>query len=257
MIYREHRKSHRLSFFERIYIALFGYPALGLHVRLKAIIPLLKLVDSPSKILDAGCGNGVFTFTLARLFDNSKVLGIDIENELIKNNRVIAERLKLHNCEFVCMDVFNISPDSNFDLIVSTDNLEHLENDRDLLALFNRVLRSEGHLILHVPHITRPVFWWKRQNFIEIEGHVRPGYAKKQIEKMLQETGFTVQMLKYNFNSFETFFNDISFLVTKGREENKVMYAMVFPILLLLTKLFSWWPVGTGSGIVIQARKSV
>ena len=115
----------------------------------------------------------------------------------------------------------------------------------------------EGHFILHVPHITRQVFWWKRQNFMEIEGHVRPGYTKIQIEEMLQEAGFTIHISRYNYNSFETLLNDISFLITKGREKRKEIYALIFPFLLLLTKLFHWWPEGTGSGIVIQAHKRV
>lgn len=257
MIGREHRKNPRLNFLERWYIHLFGYPALGLHIRAKAILPLLKSANNPLCILDAGCGNGALTFAMARYFRNACVTGIDTENSLIENNNCIAENLELNNCIFKCMNVFDISHESNYDLILSTDNLEHVENDRELLILFNKALKPGGNLILHTPHITRYVFGWKRQNFMEIEGHVRPGYLKEKIEEMLHETGFDINVSKYNYNSFETLFNDISFLITKGREKNREVYALVFPFLLLLTKIVYWWPVGTGSGLVIQARKKI
>jgi hypothetical protein len=90
---------------------------------------------------------------------------------------------------------------------------------------------------------------------MEIEGHVRPGYSKVKVEKMLDETGFTVKTINYNYNSFETMFNDISFLITGGREKNKIIYAVIFPFLLFAAKIFSWWPVGVGSGLVIKAQK--
>jgi len=255
MIGSEHRKNPSFTFFEKAYIAFFGYPALGLHIRAKAIIPLIKQCREPENILDAGCGNGVFTFYLAQYFNNASVLGIDIENKKINNNKIIAQRLNLSNCSFNHMNVFDIAQESKFDLILSTDNLEHLENDKDLLNLFHKALTQEGILILHVPHTTRHVFGWKRQNFMEIEGHVRPGYGKEEIKKMLEETGFDLKTIKYNYNSFETLFNDISFLITGGREKNKAIYSVVFPFLLLASKIFSWWPAGIGSGIVIKAQK--
>ncbi len=87
MIGCEHRKNPNLNIFERIYISLFGYPALGLHVRAKAVMPLIRHIDSPFHILDAGCGNGAFTFALARFFKHASVTGIDTDSKTIQNNK--------------------------------------------------------------------------------------------------------------------------------------------------------------------------
>jgi hypothetical protein len=47
---------------QRWYIRLRGYPALGLRVRAKSILPLLRDVAAPRDVLDTGYGKGVFTF---------------------------------------------------------------------------------------------------------------------------------------------------------------------------------------------------
>jgi len=255
MIGREHSVNPKLGFLERKYINVFGYPALGLHVRAKAILPLLAGVKNPINVLDAGCGNGSLTFAMARLYRDASIAGIDMENALIQNNAAIAARLKLVNCSFMCKDVFDITLVNHYDLILSTDNLEHVQNDDGLLRLFHQALKNGGVLILHVPHVTRHIFGLSRPNFMEIEGHKRPGYTKNQLEEMLRNAGFTINISRYNYNSFETLFNDISFLITGGKEKNRHIYAVVFPFLLLLTKLFSWNPGRVGSGLVIKAEK--
>ena len=256
MIGKEHRKNPSLSVLARSYVSLFGYPALGLHVRAKAIIPLIRCLETPSSILDAGCGQGAFTFLCARRFKATSVLGIDIDKTMVYRNSIIAKRLGYSNCSFHCKNVFDMAPQQRFDCILSTDNLEHVENDRDLLTIFFNLLNRGGTLLLHVPHITRHVFCWTRQNFMDIEGHVRPGYTKNSIENLLRDTGFTIRDIQYNYNSFETLFNDISYYITKGREKNRTLYALVFPILLLATKLCAHPPVGMGSSLVIRARRN-
>jgi hypothetical protein len=90
-----------------------------------------------------------------------------------------------------------------------------------------------------------------------IEGHVRPGYYKNELEEKVSLAGLHIVKSSYSYNSFETLFNDVSCLITGGREKNRHLYAMLFPILLLLTKLARFWPVGVGSGIVVHARKPI
>ena len=143
-------------------------------------------------------------------------------------------------------------------MIIATDVLEHVENDRGLLLRFFAALRTEGWLVLHVPHITRHVLWWSRVNFTGIEGHVRPGYYLGDLRQMLIEVGFVVEKAFYNYNSLETLMNDISYLITGGHERRKLFYALCFPWLLL----GNWLANGKkcarkGSGLVLLAKRSL
>lgn len=257
MLGYEQSKNNRLSRFEKLYIRVFGYPALGLHIRFAAVLKYLKYVDSPEKILDAGCGSGVLSFEMAKLFRSALILGVDNRHNVVNENNDIAQKCDLENCNFINIDLFNLSGKGDFDLILSTDNLEHMDDDDRLLELFYSLLTQNGKIIIHVPNIKRNLFGWKRTNFMKIEGHVRPGYYKEELVSKLNKAGFELLYSSYSYNSFETLFNDISFLITGGREKNKYLYALLFPILLILTKLFKYWPTGIGSGLVILARKTV
>lgn len=241
---------------EGLYIRIFGYPAQGLHVRAKAVIPLIRRLGSPVSILDAGCGRGAFTFAAARCHPTAAVVGVDSDEALIAQNRSIAKRCGLHNVSFVCRDLRAIADMGPFDAIISTDCLEHVEDDDALLQTLARVLTPSGSVILHVPHRTRNLFGWSRPNFMGIEGHVRPGYVMPELVGKVRGAGLEVVSSGYNYNSWETLANDISYLITGGRERRKHLYALAFPFLLLMTRLFPWTPGKPGSAITLLAEKT-
>ena len=245
-----------LNQLERLYIRIFGYPALGLRVRARSILPVISRCAEPKTVLDAGCGKGIFTFALGRIFPQAEVLGIDASLDYMKRNKTIAETLGTKNIRFESRDLTQLDTRQEFDIILATDVLEHVENDRDLLRRFCRALKVNGQLVLHVPHITRHVLWWSRGNFTEIEGHVRPGYTLNGLKEMLVEASFEIERSFYNYNSVETLMNDISFLITGGHERRKQLYACCFPLLLFGSWLATGIRPRKGSGLVVLARRS-
>lgn len=83
-------------------------------------------------------------------------------------------------------------PDASFDLIVVADLLEHVENDRGLLAEVARCLAVGGRAILNVPRLKpwgllRPV---RRALGLtdEWHGHVHAGYDERSLRSMLPPT---------------------------------------------------------------------
>jgi SAM-dependent methyltransferase len=257
MVGREQAAAPGLSALERLYVRIFGYPAFGLRVRAKTILPLIRGLPKPQRILDAGCGKGIFTFAVARTFPGALVIGADSSSELVKRNTMLAELLGVKNIRFEALDLTRLEAREVYDMIIATDVLEHVENDRGLLCRFFDALRVEGCLVLHVPHITRHVLWWSRENFTEIEGHVRPGYSLDGLRQMLIETGFQIEKAFYNYNSVETLMNDISYLITGGHERRKLLYALCFPWLLLGNWLANGIRARKGSGLGVLAKRSL
>ena len=102
---REQAAAPGLSRLERLYVRIFGYPALGLRVRAKTILPLIRSLPEPGRILDAGCGKGIFTFAAARTFPRALVVGADSSSELVKRNTLLAERLGMKNIRFAAQDL--------------------------------------------------------------------------------------------------------------------------------------------------------
>ena len=88
-----------------------------------------------------------------------------------------------------------------------------------------------------------------------IEGHVRPGYTLDGLCGMLREAGFSIDRAFYSYGWMETFVNDVSYLITGGREKRKWLYAPLFPFLLLLSRLGRAPQSRDGSGVVVLARK--
>ena len=245
-----------LSRFERWYIKAFGAPILGLRIRSRAILPLLRDVVRPRRIADAGSGRGVITLSCARAFPEAEVIGLDLNGAQCDLNAGIARQLGVHNVRFLCWDVLRLGELGSFDLILSSDNLEHLEDDLGCAKVFLHALNPGGALVVHVPHLTRNLFGWHRTNWMDIEGHVRPGYTRDGLADLLGRAGFEVVRCLYNYNSVETLANDISYLITGGRERRKQLYALAFPFLLGLAavgKLST--PRHDGSGLVALVRR--
>ncbi len=95
------------------------------------------------QVLDAGCGNGVYSRYLS---DKFKVIGVDISEKQIDLARQNAPKAK-----FICEDMTKINfPDKYFDGIFSYYAIIHIprEEHYDLLSNFYRMLKFNGVVLL-------------------------------------------------------------------------------------------------------------
>ncbi len=102
-------------------------------------------LSKEAHILDIGCSGGCLIQELIKKgFKN--VYGVDISEQSIAQ----CKKKGLKNIEN--MDASDMCFNNNtFDLIISSDNLEHLKNDQEVLRDWNRVLKPNGILIVFVP----------------------------------------------------------------------------------------------------------
>ncbi len=242
------------SAFEKFYIRLLGAPVNGLRIRARRVLP--QITDRYKNIMDAGCGPGVFTFDIAKRFPNAIVTGVDIDEQALSDNRNIASKLGLKNCAFEYQDLTKMTEENRFDLVVTVDNLEHLEDDLDALKRYYKALVKGGEIMIHVPGYERRwlVFGWA-VNF-DVEGHFRPGYTKDELQKKLETAGFKVEEIYYTYGWIETITNNISYWITGAQMKNKLFYAMVFPFL----NSFSYFGRNSrpkkGAGVFARAVKA-
>lgn len=245
--------SPRISNLEKMYIRLLGVPISGLRIRLRRILPVLK--GDPHHVLDAGCGRGVFSYQLARKFPQAQVVGVDIDVQQLQINTIIAERVGLKNLSFRVADITKLPFKEEFDLILSVDNLEHLEDDRIGLANLYQSLKPGGELVLHVPGYERRWFFMRFKTNFDVPGHHRPGYRLEDICVKLREMGFVVDSAHYTFGWLETVANNISYLITHAEEKNKLIYAILFPFLNSIGWLGRNARPKKGAGVIVQAKK--
>ena len=241
------------SRFERIYARLLGAPANGLRIRLRRVLPATD--GDHRAILDAGCGPGVFSFELAKRHPQAQVLGIELEPDLVERASEIARRAGLTNCRFEKGDVTQLDFDGKFDLVVSVDNLEHVEDDVTAMKTLLRALRPAGTLAVHVPAYERRWLLFGRRVNFDVPGHVRPGYRAPELAEKLRLAEFDVIDQRYTYGPLETFTNNLSYLISGADQRNKALYAVAFPVLLAVSYLGKFSNPSWGAGVLIKARR--
>ncbi len=101
------------------------------------------------RVLDYGCGGGMFTVTAARA-GASEVWAVDAEKTVLETARHFARINGVESCcRFVVSDRFPDLPDAiRFDVVVMKDVLEHVADDRGLLKQAARSMAHGGALVI-------------------------------------------------------------------------------------------------------------
>src|SRR3989338_6753152 len=155
------------------------------RARKDIIANLLADVDEDAAILDVGCSRGVLIqFLKSRGFNN--VYGIDIsetavslchQNHIDNTFRMDAKKLEWK--------------DKEFDVVIASDVLEHINEDKTALTEWNRVLKKDGILIIFVPAFQ---FLWCQYDTVNY--HYRR-YTKSNLVKILKDSNFEICRSSY------------------------------------------------------------
>jgi SAM-dependent methyltransferase len=122
------------------------------HQRLRdqagALVDLLHAgtaYPAGSTVLEAGCGVGAQTITLARRSPEARFVSVDVSADSIAEARRRAGRAGLTNVEFRRADIFALPFDAaSFDHVFVCFVLEHLRRPWEALAILHRLLRPGG-----------------------------------------------------------------------------------------------------------------
>jgi len=256
MLGREQIYNPEYSKVERAYIAAFGMPIIGLRIRARNVFSLIPKQRSYSRVLDAGSGSGVFSFELARRFPKAKVLGVDLLQEAVEACVHMTQRSGTHNVSFRQGAVEDLEEEDIFDLVLCIDLLEHIQDDLATLKGLFRSAASGALLILHVPALYRRYPVWKKSPNFQVETHVRTGYEPHEIREKVLRSGFLIRKMGFTYGFWETLANNISYMITRARMENRKLYALAFPLLYLVSLLgFRGRPKELGAGVFVVAEK--
>lgn len=104
---------------------------------------------SYSKVLDLGCSDGYFLINNSHRFDTG--LGLDISSRAISKANKDAATNKLKRFRFKQQDLNRPLrlPAGKFNLVTSLSTIEYLLDPHHFLNEIYKVLRPNGHLIIH------------------------------------------------------------------------------------------------------------
>jgi len=98
-----------------------------------------------SRVLEAGCGVGAQTITLARRSPHASFISIDISLDSIIQAKRGAESAGLGNVQFRQADIFNLDFDpGSFDHVFVCHVLEHLDRPDEALVILKNLIRTGG-----------------------------------------------------------------------------------------------------------------
>ncbi|HLD88870.1 MAG TPA: class I SAM-dependent methyltransferase [Candidatus Nanoarchaeia archaeon] len=189
----------KLNFFGKIYAAVFGKPFIALYLRSLYFIDFLNKNNKNrkkfSKILDAGCGEGDFSFYLAKRFPKAGIDACDLYRKDIEANRKIARNLKIKNINFFVKNLKSIKGKEKYDLILLMNLLSFNENDDKILSNLHSALKKKGILLITDSHISDKVKIKKTES--PHDYRVRKGYSEKKLKKMLEKAEFEVEIRRF------------------------------------------------------------
>jgi 2-polyprenyl-3-methyl-5-hydroxy-6-metoxy-1,4-benzoquinol methylase len=107
-----------------------------------------KEILKGSLVLEVGFGEGYGTSLLAKSgFD---IIGLDVNEETIKE---ASQKYQTQNCHFVWYDGKKIPFEAEtFDVVVSFQVIEHLQDDVGFISEISRVLKKDGKFFLTTPN---------------------------------------------------------------------------------------------------------
>lgn len=219
-------------------------------------------------ILDAGSGFGQYTYRMALWFRNAEIKSVDIKPEQIEDCNQFIQKAGLSNrVKFEMADLTQFLEPTKYDLILSVDVMEHIEEDVLVFRNFYASMKNGGLLLISTPS-DQGGSDSHHDNHEEgahgfIDEHVRDGYNISDIESKLKSVGFSKVEARYSYGfpgkiSWKLSMKYPILLLGVSKVFFLVLpfyYILVFPFALVLNFIDLGMTHKSGTGLIVKAWK--
>jgi SAM-dependent methyltransferase len=233
------------------------------HVK-KALRKIAKQFPDDASVLDAGSGFGQYSWRMSMMNKNWKIKALDINSEQIEDcNRFVLKTGLSHRVIFQTGDLTALNEINSYNLILSVDVMEHIEEDVLVFRNFFKSLKDSGILLISTPSDKggSDVHNDKEASFID--EHVRDGYSIKDITEKLSMAGFRNIDAVYTYGrpgniswrlsmKYPIMMLNISYIFFIILP---LYYLIFFPVSLILNIFDLCLIHKTGTGLLVTARK--
>lgn len=151
------------------------------------------LISSDDRILEIGCGIGTIVYELSKR--GCKTVGTDISNRAIEygQKKYPSVELKVEAGQRMSF------ADNSFDVVLSFDVLEHIDDVDRHLSEVARVLVAEGYYLLQTPNkYFNAVFETIRKRSLKWRKYHPSLHTAGQLKRRFDRCGFNIRFVKMN-----------------------------------------------------------
>ncbi|MFC1524391.1 class I SAM-dependent methyltransferase [Thermodesulfobacteriota bacterium] len=193
-------------------------------------------------VLDAGCGEGDYSFFFSEKFPHAQIDSVDIDESRIARNQALASVATINNISFRVQDLENFNEENKYDIMCCVDVLEHIPNQKKVLENLDNALKPGGLFYIHLPiKKERPVIFDKYitdfHHWAE-EEHLADDITKDEFLLLLEAVGFRVIEVWPTFNHYLGELTvSLTMLFGKKNIVNQLVRAFLSPLMNVLVGL--------------------
>jgi SAM-dependent methyltransferase len=233
------------------------------HVK-KALRKIAIQYPGEALVLDAGSGFGQYTYRMSRMNSLWNIKAFDINKEQIDDCNIFFGKTGLsHRVAFYTCNLTTLNDVDLFDIILSVDVMEHIEEDLLVFQNFYKSLKKNGVLLISTPSDKGGSDVHGEHEVSFIDEHVRDGYSINDITSKLEKAGFRSVSAGYTYGKpgniswrlsmkFPIKMLNISYLFFLILP---FYYLIIFPFALILNVADLMMKHETGTGLLVTARK--
>ncbi|MFH0757759.1 MAG: class I SAM-dependent methyltransferase [Bacteroidota bacterium] len=218
----------------------------------------------PGRIGAAGSGFGQYVYYLTRIYPEARITGLDIKQEQVDDcNRFFASIGKQDLVVFEYADLTGLDRKEVFDLVLSIDVLEHIEDDRGVMKHICQSLKPGGILLVSTPSDQGGSDVHHEHDTSFIDEHVRDGYGVEEINEKLRTAGFSEVDIRYSYGRPGRISWKLSMKFPIRLANASKLFLLLLPFYYLLVYPFCFFlnmadtrgKHTTGTGLIVKCRK--
>lgn len=233
------------------------------HIR-RELKHLKKKGFNPEQIADAGSGFGQYVYYLSKKFPSARITGLDIKQEQVDDCNGFFSRIGLsERISFEYADLTTLDARESYDLMLSVDVMEHIEEDRTVFQRFYKGLKPGGVLLISTPSDQggSDVHHDHEESFID--EHVRDGYGVEDIEEKLREAGFSDIDIRYSYGKpgKVSWKLSMKYPIQLANASKLFLillpfyYLIIYPVCFCLNRADVRRKHQTGTGLIVRCKK--
>lgn len=218
----------------------------------------------PEHMADAGSGFGQYVYYLSGKYPEATITGLDIKKEQIDDcNRFFRSIGRDDRVAFEYCDLTRLDRKNEFDLVLSVDVMEHIEDDRTVFRHLFNAIKPGGILLISTPSDRGGSDVHHEEDASFIEEHVRDGYGMDEIVEKLRWAGFSEIHARYSYGnpgkiSWKLSMKYPIMLASAGKLFLVLLpfyYLLTYPVTYFLNISDTSRIHETGTGLIVKCRK--